>query len=119
MSPLYLNIVNQVQLTIFHNGVLYSPKLEAAPYSKDEVDDVIRKGMFNNGHIIINLLKTNNINDKIMLSFNLSNQFKLLENCYLIGKWENNRFILLDKNGTVYTILDGSQYNYKHQLNTQ
>lgn len=119
MSSLRLNSVNQLQFTIYHNGILYSPKLEADPYSKDEVDDVIRKGMFNNGHIIINLLKTNNINDKIMLSFNLSNQFKLLENCYLIGKWENNRFTLFDKNGTVYTILDGSQYNYKHQLNTQ
>lgn len=88
--------------TIRHNNVDCSYEVKSLPYHGNE----LKHFGFDTDeqYIIIDLTKSNKINDDLSLSFEFNPSYPLIEKHYLLGRLSKNRLKLLDKDGLVYTI---------------
>lgn len=88
--------------TIRNNNVDCSYEVKSLPYHSN---DLKHFGFdTDEQYIIIDLSKSNKINDNLSLEFKFNPSYPLIETHYLLGRLSNNRLKLLDKNGLVYTI---------------
>ena len=99
---------SKVQFTITivrHNNVEHSYEIKSLPYHSN---DLKHFGFdTDEQYIIIDLSKSNKINDDLSLSFEFNPSYPLdplVEKHYLLGRISNNRLKLLDIDGLVYTI---------------
>jgi hypothetical protein len=88
--------------TVRHNNVEHSYEVKSLPYHSN---DLKHFGFdTDEQYIIIDLSKSNKINDDLSLSFEFNPSYPLVEKHYLLGRISNNRLKLLDIDGLVYTI---------------
>lgn len=91
--------------TVRHNNVEHSYEVKSLPYHSN---DLKHFGFdTDEQYIIIDLSKSNKINDDLSLSFKFNPSYPLdplVEKHYLLGRISNNRLKLLDIDGLVYTI---------------
>lgn len=91
--------------TVRHNNVEHSYEIKSLPYHSN---DLKHFGFdTDEQYIIIDLSKSNKINDNLSLSFEFNPSYPLdplVEKHYLLGRISNNRLKLLDIDGLVYTI---------------
>ena len=91
--------------TVRHNNVEHSYEVKSLPYHSN---DLKHFGFdTDEQYIIIDLSKSNKINDNLSLSFEFNPSYPLdplVEKHYLLGRISNNRLKLLDIDGLVYTI---------------
>ena len=91
--------------TVRHNNVEHSYEVKSLPYHSN---DLKHFGFdTDEQYIIIDLSKSNKINDDLSLSFEFNTSCPLdplVEKHYLLGRISNNRLKLLDIDGLVYTI---------------
>lgn len=94
--------------TVRHNNVEHSYEIKSLPYNSN---DLKHFGFdTDEQYIIIDLSKSNKINDNLSLSFEFNPSYPLdpldplVEKHYLLGRISNNRLKLLDIDGLVYTI---------------
>lgn len=97
--------------TVRHNNVEHSYEIKSLPYHSN---DLKHFGFdTDEQYIIIDLSKSNKINDNLSLSFEFNPSCPkdpldpldtLVEKHYLLGRISNNRLKLLDIDGLVYTI---------------
>lgn len=91
--------------TVRHNNVEHSYEVKSLPY---HINDLKHFGFdTDEQYIIIDLSKSNKINDDLSLSFDFNPSYPLdplVKKHYLFGRISNNRLKLLDRDGLVYTI---------------
>ena len=91
--------------TVCHNNVEHSYEVKSLLYHSN---DLKHFGFdTDEQYIIIDLSKSNKINDNLSLSFEFNPSYALdpvVEKHYLLVRISNNRLKLLDRDGLVFTI---------------
>lgn len=93
--------VQFVITTVRNNNVEHSYEIKSLPHDENDLKNF---GFDTDEQYIIDLSKSNKINDNLSLSFEFNPSYPLVKKHYLLGRLSNNRLKLLDKDGLVYTI---------------